>query len=269
MFIRNSFYIEAFDSINHPFYTLDSHYRQVNDETLRRRTKDSDRLLSYSLEYALQTLDVRYLIIDETQHLLYARGGKQGALRILEMLKTLADHINCVLVLVGAYPILQVLRLSPHLIGREFLIEMHRYKSKRQVDLEEFEAILEWYSEGIQFESGVNGLRDWNQLLYEQSYGVVGNLSARLRGALARMQTLGDSRLSLQHVLDTRKPQWHLEEVKNEIDIGEQYLQQDQSGTHVNRKAATGPTDDSVKSGHHRRPFEANPVRRQNGGRLV
>lgn len=267
-FTTKDFYIEALETINHPFYTLNSKDRQTNYETLRRRARDSDRLLSYSLEYALQTLGVRYLIIDETQHLLYARGGKQGALRILEMLKTLAEHIDCVLVLVGAYPILQVLRLSPHMIGREFLIEMQRYKSQTQVELEEFEAILEWYSEAIQFEPGITSLRDWNQLLYEQSYGVVGILSARLRDALARMQAMGDSRLSLQHVMDTRKPQWDLEEITNEIDIGEQYLQQDQNVKDVN-SAAKSSTNSSKKSKNHRRPFEANVVRRETGGRLA
>lgn len=269
MFTTQDFYIEALESINHPFYSLDSHDRQINYETLRRRTKDSDRLLSYSLEYALQTLKVRYLIIDETQHLLYARGGRQGALRILEMLKTLAEHLDCVLVLVGAYPILQVLHLSPHLIGREFLIDMPRYKSDTQEDLEEFEALLEWYSQGIQFESGVANLRNWNQVLYEQSYGVVGNLSARLRDALARMQAEGDDRLSLRHVLSTRKPQRDLEEVKHEIDTGEQYLQPGHCSADMDRKVSTDTSTDSMKPSKRPRPFEANPARRKNGGRLV
>ena len=269
LFTTKDFYIEALERVNHPFYTLDSHDLQINYDTLRRRAKDTDRLLSYSLEYALQTLGVRYLVIDETQHLLYARGGSQGALRILEMLKTLAEQLQCVLVLVGAYPILQVLHLSPHLIGREFLIEMPRYKSDVQVDLEEFEALLEWYTEGIRFEHSVVGLRDWNLLLYEQSYGVVGNLSARLRDALARMQAVGDDQLSLRHVLGTRKPQWDLKQVKYEIDVGEQYLQQDQSSASSAHTAKTGTSNDSVKSRQRRKPYETNPVRRPSGGRLV
>ena len=66
------------------------------------------------------------------QHILRFYGGLKAAAAFLDSLKSLAQDTKIILVLVGAYPILDALNLSPHLLGREDPIHFPRYSINKE-----------------------------------------------------------------------------------------------------------------------------------------
>ena len=92
--------------IKHPF--LDEAV-MLNGKVLDpKRTSTDEYILMF--QHALKVMQTKYLFIDEAQHFARAKGGKEGAARFFDMLKLFAEESGCVLILAGAFPILDVLK---------------------------------------------------------------------------------------------------------------------------------------------------------------
>ncbi|MEL7024216.1 MAG: TniB family NTP-binding protein [Pseudomonadota bacterium] len=267
-FTTRTFYLSALKSIRHPFFTLTGTDLVENFAKIKRMNTESNDTLVDVFENALEVLSTRYLIVDETHHLRYLVGGDASACKVLESLKTLAESVGCVIIFVGAYPILDVIKLAPHILGREYPIDLPRYQATARSDMLEFERILSSFSKGIEFEKGVSSLRDWNDVLFDGSLGVPGLLSAWVRNAISEMQARGESRLRLAHVKHSRKPIRDRKELLAEIEAGELYMDQSQDDEELDPKQkASEKASEEDKKPKRKGAFQANPKRRKAGGR--
>ena len=266
-FTTKTFYLNALKSIRHPFFSVHGEDLFENADRIRRMNNEPNDILADILENALEVLGIRYLLIDEAHHLKYIVGGDKSACQVLESLKTLAEAIGCVIVFVGAYPILDVLRLAPHILGREYLVHLPRYRSESMSDLVAFEQALQWFSEGIEFENGVESLRDWNEFLLGGSLGVPGLLSAWIRDGISEMLSRGDGLLRMDHMRFSQKRSADQKEILAEIEAGEESL----AGWEY--PSAEWPSEEQEKPAAAKktkkgnRPFESKPKRRKAGGR--
>jgi len=266
-FTSKSFYQDALREIGHPMYTSADTDLVRNHDFNRRMDRVSNTTVAKVLEDTLEFLDAKFLIIDETHHLKYMLGGEKSALQMMESIKTLAAHRKLVLIFVGAYPMLDILKLSTHMLGRNHTIDMPRYRLSEPADAEHFESLLAWYSEGIKFEKGVTSLRDWNWAIYRETFGVIGLLSSWLRSALAEMSARGDSALAWDHLDFTRDPHEDRANIMNEILVGEQYL--GVTGESIHDLDDPDPVEPSLRGSKKRRtkPFQTNVKRRKAGER--
>ena len=273
-FTTRAFYLSALKAIRHPFFVLTGEDLVSNADLIRRMHNDSNDVLCDILENALEILGVKYLIIDEAQHIRYMVGKDVTASQVLESLKTLAEAIGCVIVFVGAYPILPVLKLAPHIVGRDYIVDIPRYRANDKGDMLAFEQTLQWFSKDIKFASGVKSLRDWNGLLFDGSLGVPGLLNAWVRNALSEMLARGDSKLALEHVRLARKPGPDDSELLSEIEAGEEYLAEwnYKDGPEPAPHENAGKKDKKDKNGKRGKrkgkPFQTKPKRRAAGGRV-
>ena len=213
-----------------------------------------------------QIMRTKYLVIDETQHLQYILGGVQSALQMLEFFKTLAEKLNIVLIFIGAYPIVNVLQLSPHLLGRISTIEMKRYSESDETDLRRFQEVLNWYSKDVRFEKTVNSFGDWNQELFKGSLGIIGLLSAWIRAGMAEMLANGESELQFKHMQAKRKESRFLDEMLREIVDGENYMRS-AGGKYFSEKSKIHHKGAVTKKKGSKRPFQAKVKRRKVGAR--
>lgn len=265
-FSTKAFFLDALATIKHPFYTVEGDDLASNVEAIRRHDRETNASLEAVLENALQILRTKYLVIDETQHLQYMTGGNQSALQMMEFFKTLAEKLDIVLIFVGAYPIVNVLQLSPHLLGRICMIEMPRYSATSEIDLLHFQELLNWYSKGVAFAGDVNGFGDWNNELFDGSLGVIGLLSAWIRNGMAEMLANGDTELTLEHMLSKRKESRFLDEMRYEIEDGENYMRS--AGEQVfSQSSVIDHNGAKHKKRSKQRPFQAKCKRRAAGGR--
>lgn len=265
-FSTKAFYLDALEGIGHPFFTNDSTDLKENMDAIRRQDRETNSSLEAILENILKLLRTKYLIIDETQHLRYMVGGVQSSLQMLEFFKTLAEKLDIVLIFIGAYPIVNVMQLSPHLLGRTYTIEMKRYRVDCEHSARHFEKLLGWYSADIQFEAGIDGLSAWQSELFQGSLGIVGLLSAWIRDAMAEMLARGDEKLALRHFEATRKPMGDLEKMLQEIVEGEAHFEC--VGKFEVMPSNKQSPDRKGGHNHSQRPFQAKVERRTEGGRL-
>ncbi len=226
-FATKDLYIEALESMNHPAFTITPGPMSETVEPIRRRAAIPHRVLADAMRESLLTLKTEFLIFDEIQHLKHLKGKEPAVLAVMDSLKVQAAKAGCVLVLVGAYPMLTTLEAATHLKSREFMLEIPRYSRARRGDLEHFEALLDWFSRDIKFCRGIDSLRAWNEALYEGTFGVVGLLSNWVRAALAQLPKNGSCRLAWKHFEASRKPSGFLEKIWGEIEEGEEYLHND------------------------------------------
>lgn len=272
-FTTRTFYLNALKAIKHPFYQITGKDLIEQAAKIRRMHTDPNDVLGDILESALEVLEVKNVVVDEAHHLRYIQGGDVAAFQVLESLKTMAESLGCVIVFVGAYPILEVLKLAPHIIGREQIVEIKRYQADSEADLLAFEQCLAWFSEGIIFEKGVTSLRDWNDNLFDGSLGVPGLLNAWLRDAISEMIALGDERLAAKHLKNAMKPVAELSELLTEIEAGEQHMvkpewrSDDPSPESSNTSDEDDSSTDVNNKDSNQSPFQTKPERRKVGGR--
>lgn len=219
-FTSHTFYSEALNKIGHPFYGEEGLSPEEAALALRRRENAKESLIQIALKQSILGRRVACLVFDEVQHLLYSIGGDKAASGMLDSWKCLAGETKLVIVLVGAYPILDVLNLSPHILGRTIPpVHLPRYH-RNETDIRAFKAILAAYSKLLPVE-GDCGLLQWSKLLYEGSLGCIGLLSKWLRTAVAQMALSHNSALTLAALNRTRTPRTQLEQMMKEIHSGE------------------------------------------------
>lgn len=212
-------------AVRHPFYggsELGSMSPEAFDTVIHRTPEAT---LKSAFERSLRARSTHVLVFDEAQHLKYAHGGAQAAARILDSWKCLASKAQIKLVLVGAFELLDYIRLSPHLLGRLEVIAFDRYRLDETSDVQSWERILLTLSGYLPFASTSTSLRDWNELLYEGSLGCVGLLLRWIRRALASLDPQRNKFLTRESLLATAPSKATAAAIAEEISRGETALQ--------------------------------------------
>lgn len=223
-FSTKSFTLRCLQAVRHPFYGVGKGSDVWDTDRYRLIERTPESVLRPAFEKALLNRHTKYVFIDEAHHIRYARGGAWAATAILDSWKCMAADTNVVLVLVGAYPLAEVLQLSPHLLGRKHQVHFPRYYATRD-DLLAFEQILETYSSIIELPPDIKSLRDWNDFLYQDAIGCIGLLERWLRKGLAIAHSNGRSFLDKAFLLDTRTPTEDRKQLALEIAKGETLLE--------------------------------------------
>jgi len=250
-FSTKAFYADLLKRLDHPAYSTSLEQqpaRQANvDRINRRNTAD----LMVACEHALRHLGTRFLAIDEAQHIEWH--GKSAHVRtaILDSFKSFAASAGVTLVLTGAYPIIRMLRSSNHLVGRSSVVEIPPYGATEEGALE-FLKVLEWYSQGVEFEVGVTSLTDWAEYIHTYSLGVVGAVGRWLRSALARMEAEGAMALGWRHMDAARRSDGDVKAIASEIALGQELLGKSPEDEPVNWDDAKGRRE----SKRELKPFE-------------
>jgi len=217
------FWIDALESIKHPFYGVNSPADKWGLERLRLLNNSSASTLQRVFEEAIDPMKIRYIVIDEIQHILRFYGGEKAAAFFLDDLKSIAQIKNLGLIVAGTYPTLEAMKLTNHAVGREYCVHFPRYQTTKD-DIAIFNKILSLYSKVLHFEPGVNSLLEWNEYLYKGSIGCVGLLSKWLRSALAIAKSRNDSVLRIEHLEHTIRSIEKLSSLESEILVGEEAL---------------------------------------------
>lgn len=270
-FDSKDFYIRTLEAIEHPFYGLNAANDPYGVERYKKLDRVSEATLRRALEVAIEVCNSKYFVIDEIQHVLRFYGGINAASAFLNSLKSLAQEKGIILVLVGAYPILDALKLSPHMLGREHLVHFPRYRETRE-DLKIFNQILTFYSEFLHLPDGMKTLHPWNEFLFYGSLGCIGLLEKWLRSALANALAKGDTILKLRHFEETVRSEEKLTSIEEEILIGEEALRKPSV-----RKSKVKEKDEKIIEAKktkdkpkktNKKPFQRNPKRMPIEGRL-
>lgn len=267
VFRTKDFAVHCLEAIQHPLYGVSKPDDPWDIARARLLDNTAESTLSDAFRKGVKIRRAIYVIIDESQHVCYALGGDLEAAAILDSWKSQATKAEVVLVLVGAYPLIEILRLCPHLLGRKHQIHFPRYYDTEE-DLLVFDQILDAYTAAIRLPPGVRSLREWNYLLYPDSLGCIGLLSGWLRGGIAVAHAQNTEYLTKDHLLAARKTLGDLKEIALEIATGEQALKCRSDDEKEQAPVISNATPDNVKRKRSRKPFKKKPRRYPVGGRV-
>ncbi len=264
-FSTKSFIQRLLSVVQHPILSIGD--AALDDEfVLNKMDRSTEATLRLALERALVARKVRYLIIDEAQHVHYATRGAQAPHAVMDSWKCLAETAGVVLVMVGAYPILDIIRHSPHLIGRKHQVHLPRYRFEED-DIREFVMIIKSYEEIMHLDPTLKRLWESYELLYEGTFGCIG----LLRGWLARASALASahgSGVTKELLEKTMLSESDLNAIAEEI-LGGEDLLTSKKGSKQNksssRKKRNGIKKSSKKS--KAKPFQKKPKRYKPGHR--
>ncbi len=271
-FSSKHFTFQILQALEHPIYGVPKPDDKWGVELARLIHNTPEWTLNASLDHALKIRKTKYLCIDELHHILYARRGEAEAAAILDAWKCRARKLGLVLIFVGAYPMLKVLGLTPHLIARKHQLHLARYSMSRE-DLLVFYQILDFYSSFLKFPPGVTSLRDWAPLLYQETFGCIGLLLTWLRRALALAKTEGSKFLRKELVMRTRQSKAELASIASEIREGEDALRASECDGVEPDVARVSSDEESIQTSKRKvksrgRPFQRKPRRYKLGGRV-
>lgn len=270
VFRTKDFAVHCLEAIQHPLYGVSRPDDPWDIARARLLDNTAESSLSDAFRTGLKIRGTKYVIFDESQHVCYALGGDLEAAAILDSWKSLAAKAEVVLILIGAYPLIDVLGLCPHLLGRKHQVHLPRYYATEE-DLLVFDQILGAYSPLIRLPPGVRSLREWNEFFYPDSLGCIGLLEGWLRYSLAIAGTHNAEYLEKNHCLAARKSYSDLKKIASEIITGEQLLKY-QSSDEKELATVINPTTSKtapvrLPPKQRRKPFKRNPRRHPVGGR--
>lgn len=264
-FSTKAFTQRLLEAVKHPLFSMKGH--DLDDLlAMQKMDRSTEATLRVALEYALMARGTKYLFIDEAQHVRYASRDAQAAFAVMDSWKCLAQTTGIVLVLVGAYPVLDIIKNSPHLLGRNHQIHFPRYHATRE-DILAFAQLLQKYTELMNLHDSLNSLTDLAELLYEGTLGCIGLLKAWLKrvDAVASFQNIPVDENLLRSM---RLTDMDLREIGAEIRAGEQCLVRT-SGAKNAGCASVSPIRgrNAASKKPKNKPFQKKPVRSTAGNR--
>jgi len=262
-FSTRAFMAEALTAIEHPIFGQTTDDRIWSGKPVRQIEGVAEAVLKLAFTNAIKHRGTRYLAIDEAGHVGYVRGGDAAATAILDSWKCLAARTGVVLVLVGAYPLLRVLNLSPHLLGRAQLIHFPRYNAGVLDDVKAYDRFLKSHSQSIQLKDAAS-LSEWGEELINGSLGCAGLQCRWTRSALALAQSECGEALTLEHYRIAMRADSDLQVIAREILEGEEMMH---AGNVGDLKSQAEVRESGRLGARKYRPFEAKPVRHVRGGR--
>lgn len=261
-FSTKGFIAHALRAVEQPIYGAPQSNDRWATRFANRIHRTSEAELTIALEHALVQRQTKFLVIDESQHLRYLPGPERNAAGVLDAWKCLAADTDVVLVLCGTYPLLPLLALSPHLVGRNQPIHFPRYTVDKPNDISEFERILAAYDDWVPCTAA--SLRNWNRRLFQGSCGCIGHLSRWLRNAMSLAAARGLDQVSEDLLVETEIRGEFRDAILQEILFGEDFLahQPEHQRAHIPTTVSNGGHPKPV------RPFQAKPRSYPHGGRI-
>ena len=263
-FSTKAFTQRLLEAVRHPMLSMEGsdEFSVMAGHRVERTTESTLRL---ALERAFMRRGCRYLFIDEAQHARYASKQSQAPHAVMDSWKCLAQTSGLVLVLVGAYPILEVLRNSPHMLGRKTQIHLSRYGDSKE-DVVEFARIISAFERAMGSYVETNFLVKHASFLHERTCGCIGLLKGCLKQALtiaqAHSQVIDISLLEASTMSDS-----DLLEISREIAEGERLLfSSPRDPCEPKSKPAQTVVSKPKKKGEG--PFRRKPVRYKPGHRI-
>ncbi len=261
-FSTKGFIAHALRAVEQPIYGAPLGDDRWATRFANRIHRTSEAELTIALEHALVQRQTKYLVIDESQHLRYLPGPERNAAGVLDAWKCLAADTEVILVISGTYPLLPLLALSPHLLGRNQPIHFPRYVVDNPNDISEFERILTAYDDWVP--RTAKSLRKWNRRLFQGSYGCIGHLSRWLRSAMSLAAARGLDQITEDLLAETETRGEFRDAILQEILFGEDFL-----ARHPDQQTANTQTAGSGgQRGKSHRPFQAKPRSYPHGGRI-
>ncbi|MFL0798005.1 MAG: ATP-binding protein [Cellvibrionaceae bacterium] len=246
--------------VKHPILSISNESTEV-DFLYQKLNRTTESTLRMALEHALQARGVKYLFIDEAQHASYVSKGAQGAYAVMDSWKCLAETADVVLVLVGAYPILDIIRNSPHLIGRKYQVHFPRYQLNKS-DLREFASIIAMYEKYMPVCESTGGLYRHVEMIHYGTLGCIGLLRKWFvhAAAVARAKKVN---IDLELLQETHVVDADFIRIREEIIHGENILiKKKHNNTKEDLNKITSP-----RHGKKIKPFQKKPVRQSLGNR--
>ena len=258
-FSTKAFTFQLFEALDHPIITL------AKDDIAFASKFDrlTETAMRQPLKRAFKHRGVRYLFIDEAQHVKYTTNASLAPHAVLDSWKSLAASAGIVLVIVGAYPILNVMQKSSHLIGRTKTVHLPRYYANQE-DLKHFYSIAYAFLNELS-RAGRLDLKKHISDLYDRTFGCIGLLRSWLISA-NDYAIATDSTINSKVLRKTAHPKAFLEPVWNEIHAGEAILDTLDEKIFVN--ANNNSTSKEKSPSKTSKPFQRNPDRYEAGNRI-
>lgn len=168
-FSTKSFIWDNLCELHHPAYT----YSGIDNIINYDRTSEST--MYKALVSALKHRKVRYVFFDEVQHVNYVSKESVAPHRVMDSWKNLAMKAGVVLILSGSYPMLEIIRNSPHLLGRQYKVHLPRYLDTID-DLGEFASIIQQFEKLMPESCRAESLISHTRYLQTYTYGCIGLL---------------------------------------------------------------------------------------------
>lgn len=257
-FSTKAFTLRMLDAVRHPTLSTGGSHFDI-DPTAMKVHRATEASLRLALERAFRARKTRYLFIDEAQHAKYASKTAQGSYAILDSWKCLAHDAGLILVIVGAYPVLQILQKSPHLLGRKSQVHLPRYYAT-EADLREFGAIVATYLRALQLQDEFPAAMTHLEILYQGSFGCIGLLRKWLIEAVA-LSAARDVPVSIDLLREARPSKSDLEKIASEIREGEAYFSFDMEVGRDRAPSSRPSTSDSTAKKRVGKPFQKKPRR--------
>ena len=260
-FTTKSFIWDALVAIKHPEFCA----LQDTENITRKFDRSSEAAMKKAFISGAKQRKLKYLFFDEVQHVNYVGKGIEAPHMVLDSWKNMAKQAKVVLVLAGAYPMLDALRNSPHLIGRQYKVNLPRYY-ETELDLNEYATIIDQYMKHLPREVIGDNLVEHTVYLHQYSYGCIGILRRWLLHA-AVWADLHRTRIDLNVLEQTRSTNDDLLSIGNEIVAGEEILfNETEFKTNINEQKKVEKPKKVVKKSQQK-AFKAKPRRYEIGGR--
>jgi hypothetical protein len=170
---------------------------------------------------ALKYRSTRFLIIDESHHLLRTKSNRKAE-SVLDSIKCLGNETQCVLVFIGGYEMLHHQFQSAHLNGRLHTLEFSNYGTDDEGG-EIFSRLLATLDTMLPWARGQTMLKH-RELMYVGTMGCYGQLVHWTIGALAEMAARDESVLRKEHFTATRNA-IQVSVIRQDIEEGKRLLQ--------------------------------------------
>lgn len=271
-FDTKEFTLNLLDAIEHPIYSQKAN-QGLTDLSSQKYQRTPESLFKRALINGFHSRKTRYLAIDETQHIRFATKNAKAPEAILDQHKCMAQEVGYVLILIGTYPMLEILQRSPHLLGRKDQIHLPRYQWNDR-DIPHFAQIIKTYSDLLTESDIQNSLMESVPLIYHATFGCVGLLGKLIRSSATRAIIRGcpvDGDL----IQEVRLSDSDLEKLRKECLEGERLLvKQTFDPPSIQTKGkppkSTKASDDSKpKPKTKSRPFQRKPENMQKGHRAT
>lgn len=259
-FSTKDFMWRILKAINHPLLSMGADANGI--ELLRQKM---DRITESTLRGAVESgfiaRKAQYFFIDESHHIKYVSKDAVAPSAVMDSLKCLAKEANVVLVIVGAYPILDIMEKSVHLLGRKHQVHLPRYLPTAE-DLTEFAGIVNNYEQQLTICSSLGSLNNCIELLYTYSLGCIGLLRAWLKRAQA-MASISGGGITKSILMKTRLSDSDISKISEEILNGENALLNREN---TEDKSSVAPNIPPTKN--KTKPFQRKPRRMKAGNRM-
>lgn len=262
VFCSKYFAWSLLDSFNHPVYSFGEEVKAFSN--LYARTPEA--VFHAAFSKAIEHLQVRYVFVDEFQHVDYTPGAVIGPKAVMDSWKTMAEEANIVLILCGSYYLLEIIARSGHLLGREDTIILPRYSDSSE-DLDEYASIICQMEKSIPVHLFGESLVAHTRYIQQYTFGCIGLLRKWIKRTV-RYAAMTGRKVDLDILRETRVPQFQFNVMQAEIQLGEALLDNEtEISSSESSLESEGPVGRLV-SRKNVKPFKAKPKRYKPSGRM-